>query len=141
MAKHLGTPTGYLAVLTEGDDVFKELGHIALQENLRSASFFGIGFASLAKFGFFDHARRTYQPKEFSEVEVTNMTGTIAWEEGAVSIHAHATGCDHNFEAVGGHLLGLVVGKGSMEITILDHKTELSRKFDPLVRGKVLQID
>jgi len=140
MRKHIQTPTGCLAVLTKGDDVLEALERIAVQENVQSASFFGLGFASRAKFGFFDHAQRSYHPKEFCEIEITNLTGTIAWEEGTVSIHAHATGCDDTFAAVGGHLLEMIVGKGSIEITLVDHKILLKREFDANVGGKVLQL-
>ncbi|WP_157814306.1 PPC domain-containing DNA-binding protein [Rhizobium sullae] len=49
---------------------------------------------------------------------MARLNGTIAWKDGNPSVHAHAMAADASFSAVGGHLLQLEVGTGSMEITI-----------------------
>lgn len=140
MTKDIATPTGFLMVLTQGDDVLSSIKSLAEREKLPSATFFGLGFAARAKFGFFNFNRHLYDPKEFFNVEITNLTGTIAWEGSEASIHAHATACHNSFNAAGGHLLELQVGTGSMEITILVHEKRLLRAIDPTIGGKVLQL-
>lgn len=140
VTKYIKTPTGFLMVLTRGDDVLAILEELASREHVPSATFIGLGFAARAKFGFFDFKLKSYEPKEFFEVEIANLSGTIAWEDGRPSIHAHGTATDSEFKAVGGHLLELEVGTGSMELTILVRDTRLTRKTDPSVGGRVLQL-
>jgi len=140
MTKYIRTPAGYLMVLTRGDDVLTLLRDLACREDVPSATFLGLGFAARAKFGFFDFEAKAYKPKEFFDVEIANLTGTIAWEDGHPSIHVHGTATDNEFNAVGGHLLELEVGTGSMEVTVLVHDIRLTRKIEPSVGGRVLQL-
>jgi uncharacterized protein len=140
MTKYIPTSVGFLMVLTHGDNVLAQLEKLASEEGVPSASFFGLGFAERAKFGFFDFEKKAYDPKVFEDVEVSNLIGTIAWEEGNPSIHAHGTATDSRFNAVGGHLLELHVGTGSMEITVIVHPSKLSRAIDPAIGGRVLQL-
>ena len=45
-----------------------------------------------------------------------------------------------DFAAVGGHLLGLQVGTGSLEITIVLHPDQLERIVDPVIQANILQL-
>ena len=136
--KYVKTPTGYLMVLRHGDDVLKHLERLAVVENIPSASFMGIGFMQDATFGFYDFTRKVFDPHTFHNVEMANMTGTIAWKEGKPSIHVHGIVTDSTFDAHGGHVLGLVVGTGSSEITIVLHPHKLDRFVDPEISANVL---
>ncbi len=136
--KYMKTPTGYLMVLRHGDNVLESLAQLAQAEKIPSASFTGIGFMSEATFGFYDFDRKQFDPKTFRNVEMANMTGSIAWKEGKPSIHAHGTVTDGTFNSVGGHLLGLTVGTGSCEITIIVHPERLERFVDPEIQANVL---
>jgi predicted DNA-binding protein with PD1-like motif len=136
--KYIKTPTGYLMVLRHGDNVIAHLEQLAIAEKVPSASFVGIGFMGEATFGFYDFGRNQFDPKTFRNVEMANMTGTIAWKEGRPSIHAHGIVTDGNFNAVGGHVLGLTVGTGSSEITIILHQEKLDRFVDPAFSANVL---
>lgn len=51
-ASYIKTPSGYLMVLRQGDDVFKEIEKMAVAEKIPSANFTGMGFVN-ARFGFF----------------------------------------------------------------------------------------
>ncbi|MEJ8850523.1 PPC domain-containing DNA-binding protein [Variovorax rhizosphaerae] len=136
--KYVKTPTGYLMVLRNGDDVVAHLERLAVVEKIPSASFVGIGFMREAKFGFYDFSRKAFDPKTFKDVEIANLTGTIAWKEGKPSIHAHGLVTDGSFAASGGHLLGLTVGTGSSEITVILHPEKYERFVDPLIGANVL---
>ena len=136
--KYMKTPTGYLMVLRRGDNVLQSLEQLAQKEKIPSASFAGIGFMSEATFGFYDFARKQFDPKTFRNVEMANMTGSIAWKEGKPSIHAHGTVTDGTFNGAGGHLLGLTVGTGSCEVTIVLHPQRLERFVDPEIQANVL---
>jgi predicted DNA-binding protein with PD1-like motif len=139
-ARSIRTSTGYLMVLRQGDDVFAELEALAMREGIPSASFVGMGFLSEVTFGFYDFARKAFDPKSFGQVELMNMTGTIAWQNGKPSIHAHGAAAGADFAAVGGHLLGLKVGTGSLEITVIVHPARLERIVEPVIQANILQL-
>jgi hypothetical protein len=138
---YVKTPTGYLMVLHQGDDVLAGLEKLAQQEQIPSASIAGIGFMRDITFGFYDFAKHDFQPKTFHDMEIAGMTGSIAWKEGKPSVHLHATAAGRDFAAVGGHVLGAKVGTGSAEITIVAHDRKLERKVDPGLGVNVLQLD
>ncbi len=136
--KYIRTPTGYLMVLRQGDDVIAHLERLAVVEQIPSASIVGIGFMREATFGFYDFSKKVFNPKTFKDVEMANLTGTIAWKEGKPSIHAHGIVTDGTFVGAGGHLLGLTVGTGSSEITVILHPQRLERFVDPEIGANVL---
>jgi hypothetical protein len=41
---------------------------------------------------------------------------------------------------VGGHVLGLVVGRGSFEVSVTVHPNRLERRLDPDIGANVLQL-
>ncbi|TPG24457.1 PPC domain-containing DNA-binding protein [Variovorax guangxiensis] len=132
------TPTGYLMVLRNGDDVLAHIERLAVVEQIQSASIFGIGFMREATFGFYDFSRKVFDPKTFKDVEMANLTGSIAWKEGKPSIHAHGIVTDATFIGAGGHFLGMTVGTGSCEITVILHPHKLERFVDPAIGANVL---
>lgn len=139
-AKTLRTPSGHLMVLTEGDDLFAQLEALALRENIPSASFTGFGFAGKVRFGFFDFDKRDYDPGTFEDHEMTGINGTLAWKDGKPSVHAHGVGGGPDFRVVGGHLLALTVGRGSLEVTITVHDTRLERREEPSIGANILRL-
>jgi uncharacterized protein len=138
--KTLPTPTGWLMVLTEGDDLFAELEALAHHRNIPSASLTGFGFAGEVTFGFFDFDRREYTPSRHEDREMTGINGTLAWKDGKPSVHAHGVGCGSDFSVVGGHLLALKVGRGSLEVSITVHDTQLDRREDPRIGANILRL-
>lgn len=137
--KYTKVPTGYLMVLREGDDVFSELERFAELEKIPSASLSGFGFVN-AKFGFFNFKTKQYDPKEFKKVELTSMTGSIAWKDGKPSLHCHGTVAGSDFKVYGGHLLGADVGTGSVEIMITVFDQKLERLTEDPPGANVLQL-
>jgi len=135
--KYMRTPTGYLMVLRQGDDVLDQLRQLARRERIPSASLSGMGFVH-ATFGFWDAQQKKFQPREFRSVEAASLTGTIAWENDAPSIHAHAVVTGRDFAAHGGHVLAMQVDTGSFEITVTVHEQRLHRAKDSTLDAKVL---
>ena len=138
--RHVAIQSGFLMVLRQGDDVFARLEELMLAEGIPSASITGFGFVSHVRFGYFDFERGDYDPRDFADLEITGLTGALAWMEGRPSIHAHATGADGEFTVVGGHALSMVVGRGSFEITIVVHPLRLERIREPSIGANVLQL-
>lgn len=137
---YIKTPSGFLMVLREGDDVFQHLQELAAKEQIPSATIYGIGFGGKATFGFYDFAKKKFNPKTFEKVEMGSLNGSIAWSEGKASLHIHGVATDEDFKAYGGHLLELTVGTGSMEITVLVHDKKLERKVEQPLNANVLQL-
>jgi len=138
-ARYVKTPTGYLMVLRQGDDVFKEIEKFAIAEKIPSANFTGMGFVN-ARFGFFDFKTKQYNPKDFKDVEMASMTGSIAWQKELPSLHIHGVVTDASFKATGGHLLAATVSTGSLEITVIVHDKKLERKMEEPLGANVLQL-
>lgn len=138
--RYTKTPTGFLMVLRQDDDVFKHIENLAITEKIPSASIYGIGFAAAATFGFYDFEKKKFNPKKFERVEMGSLNGSIAWSDGKPSLHIHGVATDDKFNAYGGHLLSLSVGTGSMEITILVHDQKLERKVEQPLNANVLQL-
>ncbi len=116
------------------------LGTLMVDEDIASAMLSGFGFAGQITFGFFDFEAREYKPKTYENLEVTNLTGSLAWKDGKPLPHLHATAGSSSFEAVGGHLLALEVGRGSMELHVTILRDRLERSTDASIGANVLQL-
>jgi predicted DNA-binding protein with PD1-like motif len=81
-----------------------------------------------------------YKPKSYENLEVTNLTGSLAWKDGQPMPHLHAAAANSSFAAVGGHLLALEVGRGSMEIHVRTLSDRLERATDASIGANVLQL-
>ena len=138
--RYVPTPTGYLMVLRQGDDAFARLSCLMREEAISSATILGFGFAGSVTFGFFDFETGNFRPRTMKNLELTNLTGSLAWKDGEPSIHAHATGSDSNFRAFGGHLLALTVGRGSLELNVTLLPMRLERNLDSGIGANVLQL-
>ncbi|MBA8878990.1 PPC domain-containing DNA-binding protein [Phyllobacterium myrsinacearum] len=138
--RYMRTPTGYLMVLRQGDDLFEQLEILMERESIPSASLTGFGFAGTVTFGFFDFDKKQYNPGTFENLELVSMTGTLGWKDGTPSIHAHGVAGNSTFSTVGGHMLALEVGTGSLEITITVHPNRLERAMDPSIGANILSL-
>lgn len=124
--RYIKVSAGYLMVLRQNDDILKEIESLAVKEDIMSANFTGMGFVNMT-FGFFDFKAKKYNPKTFNDVELASMVGSIAWQDGKPSIHAHGTVTGPDFMAYGGHILSGTVGTGSVEILVTTHNQKLER--------------
>ncbi|MDX3916642.1 MULTISPECIES: PPC domain-containing DNA-binding protein [Olivibacter] len=130
---------GYLMVLRQGDEIIPLLEHFALAEQIPSANFTGMGFVNVT-FGFFDSAKKKFNPKHFKDVELASMHGSIAWQDDKPSIHLHGVVAGKDFVAYGGHILDGTVGTGSLEIMIITHHKKLERVFEKDLGANVLHL-
>lgn len=141
VCRYTKTPTGFLMVLRQGDDVIAQIENLAKTENIPSASFTGIGFASDVTFGFYDFGKKKFDPKTFKKVEMGSLTGSVAWNDQGPSVHVHGVATDDKFDAYGGHILSLHVGTGSMEIYVTVNSQKLERKIEQPLNANVLQLN
>jgi len=140
LQRYTKVPVGYLMVLRQGDSILTEIERFARKEKIPSANFSGMGFVHV-KFGFFNAATKQYMPKEFKDVELASMLGTVAWQEEKISIHAHGVVGDKDFHAYAGHILSATVSTGSVEILITLHDKKLERITDPDIGANILSLE
>jgi predicted DNA-binding protein with PD1-like motif len=138
--RYIKVPTGYLMVLRQGDHVFAEIEKMATAENIPGATFTGMGFVN-AKFGFFNFKTKKYAPKEFKDMELASMTGSVAWQDGKASLHIHGVVTGKDFKAYGGHLLDATVSTGSLEIMVNLLDKPLKRIKEEPLGANVLQLN
>ena len=137
--RYIKVPAGYLMVLRQGDDVFSQIGKMATVENFPAATFTGMGFVN-ATFGFFNFKTKKYAPKDFKDMELASMTGSVAWQDGKASMHIHGVVTGKDFKAYGGHLLKATVSTGSLEIMFTLHDKPLKRVKEEPLGANVLQL-
>jgi predicted DNA-binding protein with PD1-like motif len=130
-------PNGYLLVLRQGDSLFTELERLAQQEQIPSATFSGMGFASV-EFGFFNARTQRYKSRKFKAGELASLRGSVAWKDDRPSVHAHGVLTNKRFRARGGHILSAVVGTGSLEILVTVNDERLERRKDAALGADVL---
>ncbi|WP_342636311.1 PCC domain-containing protein [Rhizobium leguminosarum] len=68
------------------------------------------------------------------------MTGSLAWKDGNRCPHLHATAGNASFAVVGGHLLALEVGRGSLELYVTILPNRLERATEASIGTNVLQL-
>lgn len=71
---------------------------------------------------------------------MAGMQGSLAWQDGKPSIHAHGVVAGDDFKAYGGHILSGKVGTGSLEIMIFVHDRKLERDFDEKLGANILRL-
>ena len=133
------TKNGYMMVLEEGEDILKRIEELAESKKIQGATMSAMGFAKV-KFGFFNAEKKLYMEKDMPPMELVSFTGSIAWEDNKPSLHSHAVVSGKKFIAYGGHLLKAIVGKGSVEITIVEQGIPFKRKEDKSLGAKVLRL-
>lgn len=101
-----------------GESVVAELSRFVQEHDIKGAWVKGLGGLADAEVGFYDLSAREYHWKKFDEpLELTNLTGNIAWADNEPVLHLHATVSDKDFHAYGGHLKEAEVG-GTVEVMI-----------------------
>jgi predicted DNA-binding protein with PD1-like motif len=68
--RYIPTPTGFLMVLRQGDDLFARLEALMRNEAIPSASLSGLGFGGRVTFGFFDYEKKEYRPKTMHDLSL-----------------------------------------------------------------------
>ncbi len=114
--KHVHNDNNWIIRLNKDERLMELLQKFVSEHNIHSAWISGIGGAQWVKLGFYDLKAKQYQWHEFSELlEIINLSGNIAWQNGKPVIHIHGTFSDRHMKAIGGHVKELVVG-GTCEI-------------------------
>ena len=100
----------YVIRMDRGEEVRATLTSLCQQEGIRLASVEAIGAVDRAVVGLYDVGEKVYHRKEFTEpMELTGLLGTVTEKDGEPYLHLHATFCDANMQAHGGHVNELYI--------------------------------
>lgn len=116
--KHIFDGKHYTLRFEKGEQVVAGLQNFVREQDIVNAWVKGLGGLASAELGFYDLSAQEYHWKKFDEpLELTNLTGNIAWVDNEPVLHLHATVSDKDFHAYGGHLKEAEVG-GTVEVMI-----------------------
>lgn len=114
--KHVFDEFNYTLKLKKGELVVENLTKFIKDNQLKGGWVLGLGGLAWAELGFYDLESQEYTWTKFDEpLELTNLTGNIAWSGGEPALHLHATVSDAAMHAHGGHLKEAEVS-GTVEI-------------------------
>ncbi len=95
----------YTLRFAKGELVVKQLTAFIKEHDLKGGWVVGLGGLSWAELGFYDLTTQEYEWTKFDEpLELANLSGNIAWQDGEPALHLHATVSDASLHASGGHL-------------------------------------
>jgi predicted DNA-binding protein with PD1-like motif len=108
----------YLIRFTKDELLIEGLQAFMQEKQLPGAWISGLGGAQWVELGFYDLPNQRYQWRRFDELlEVTAITGNIAWQNQQPVLHLHGTFSGQDYQAIGGHIKELCVG-GTLELLI-----------------------
>lgn len=127
--------------LQKGELLAESLLKLAKEKDIKGGWMVGLGGLSWAELGFYDLPSKSYQWTKLEEpLELTSLTGNIAWLEGEPVLHLHANVSDKSMNVKGGHLKEAEIG-ATAEIFIhrwLDGS--LKRQQDPKIGLNLLEL-
>ena len=130
----------YMVLFFKGDEVVSGLTEFALNYDVKSAHFEGIGSAFSVELGWFDFERLEYEVISVGIAEITSLMGNITWYEGKPVTHAHATASERGGSVKGGHLLAMMVGP-TVEVIVTVEPTALNKKLNPEFNATMIDPD
>ena len=120
----------YIVRIDRGEEILSSLIGLCRAEDIRLASVDALGAVDHAVVSVYDVPTRTFFKKEFNEpMEISNLCGTVSRKDGEVYIHLHATLCDKNLAAHGGHANELRVA-ATCEMVVRTLPGEVDRRVD-----------
>lgn len=135
-----GPQRTFAVVFDPGDEVVSNLATFARANRLSAAGFTGLGALSDAVLGYFDWQEKDYARIAIDEqVEVLNLTGNIALQDGLPKLHPHIVLGKADGSAHGGHLLEAHV-RPTLEVIITESPAHLERRSDPTTGLALLRI-
>ncbi len=136
-----GSERTFALVFDTGEEVVAALLRFAREEKLTGAHLTAIGAFQRVTLGFFDPAKKEYQPIFIEEqVELLSLVANIARnDEGEPKLHAHVVVGKADGTAHGGHLLEALV-RPTMEILVVESSEHLRRRMRDDVGAALLDL-
>jgi predicted DNA-binding protein with PD1-like motif len=126
--------------IVRGEEIMDSVQRFAQQEDLQHAVVLGLGAVMDVEIGAYIVEERRYIRKRLEGFyEVTNLTGNLAWVDGAPYLHAHVTLSDHDCQTLGGHLFRAIC-YATVELTIWPGRGRIERRMDDAIGLKLLHL-
>lgn len=130
----------YVVRLARGEEIMASITQLVKDEDISGGFIFGLGAAKDVQLAHYSVADKKYSSKSFEQpLEITNITGSIAWLNSEPVVHCHVTCSDTQMNCYGGHLVEAVV-TGTLELMLLI-TTKLEKKVDDQTGLKVLNLN
>ena len=131
----------YVVRIDRGEEILASLTALCREEDIRLAQVDALGAVDHAIVSVYDVPTKTFFRKEFNEaMEISNLCGTVSRKDGEVYIHLHATLCDTNLAAHGGHANELRVS-ATCEMVVRTIPGEVGRQLDENIGLNLFKFD
>ena len=131
----------YFVRLDRGEEVMESLAALCRKENIALAQVDGLGAVDMATVCVYDVPTKTFFRKTFEEpMEISNLCGTVTQMNGEVYLHIHATVCDGQLNAHGGHVNALRVA-ATCELTVRTVPGQVGRVHDDHIGLNIFSFD
>ena len=131
----------YVVRIDRGEEILASLTSLCRKEDIRLAQVDALGAVDHAIVSVYDVPTKTFFRKEFNEaMEISNLCGTVSRKDGEVYIHLHATLCDTNLAAHGGHANELRVS-ATCEMVVRTIPGEVGRQLDENIGLNLFKFD
>lgn len=138
--KYTRTQTGYVLRLDRGEQLQLTLKQFIKDKDIRAGWVNALGAAEAVELGYFDLDKKDYIWRQMKEtLEITTISGNIAWEDTFPIVHLHGSFSDKDMNGYGGHVKELTVA-ATCEVHIVELKPELKRSFDNVTGLHMLDI-
>ena len=126
--------------LVRGEEIMDTVQRFAQEEEIPVATVLGIGAVMDVEIGSYSYETHEYtRTKLDGAYELTNLTGNLAWVDGAPYLHAHVGLSDHHCNARGGHLFTATC-YATVELTVWPGERKIARKMDDDIGLKLLDL-
>ena len=120
----------YIIRMDRGEEILTSLTELCKKEDIRLASVDALGAVDHAVLCVYDVPTKTFYRHTFDEpMEISSLCGTVTRKEGEVYLHLHATVCDTQLRAHGGHVNELRVS-ATCEMIVRTLPGEVGRRHD-----------
>ncbi len=133
MKAKISAPNRFIiAKLEKGDDIYKSISKIVVENNIKTGVLWMIGAVAKARIGYYNEEKREYEVHEINEpCEISGISGNVSLKDGKPFVHAHIHVSDKTGKTYGGHLLEGCIISVTGELFIIESKDYIERKNDP----------
>lgn len=130
-----------IARIDRTEEVHEKLKEIALKENIKLASVYGLGATDDFTIGIFSVSKKDYKERNFKgEFEILSIIGSISTLDGEYYPHIHISASNGDGNVFGGHMKSAKISVTcELTINIIDGIVE--RQKDPETGINIYKFD
>lgn len=130
-----------IARIDRTEEVHEKLKEIALKENIKLASVYGLGATDDFTIGIFSVSKKDYKERNFKgEFEILSIIGSISTLDGEYYPHLHISASNGDGNVFGGHMKSTRISVTcELTINIIDGVVE--RQKDPETGINIYKFD